>query len=202
MDQEALQALINETEALGWDEPAKLVALDTATTPPQGFVFIGKLFGKPQNFNQVRATLFTSWNFAVPLSIEVLDQNKYLFIVSHENHYKNIVNQGPWNIRNSLLLLQSWSSALSIDEVKLNLCAFWIQVHGLPLQYMTTLNAIRIGKKLRKILELDNDNSEGLICRQFIQFKIEIDTSLPLALGFYLDCDGDDKDDKLDIFSL
>jgi hypothetical protein len=107
MDQEALQALINETEALGWDEPAKLVALDTATTPPQGFVFIGKLFGKPENFNQVRATLFTSWNFAAPLSIEVLDQNKYLFIVYHKNHYKNIVNQGPWNIQNSLLLLQS-----------------------------------------------------------------------------------------------
>jgi hypothetical protein len=202
MDQEALQALINETEALGWDEPTKLVALDTATTPPQGFAFIGKLFGKPQNFNQVRATLFTSWNFAIPLSIEVLDQNKYLFIVSHENHYKNIVNQGPWNIQNSLLLLQSWSPVLSIDEVKLNLCAFWIQVHGLPLQYMTTLNAIRIGKKLGKILELDNDNSEGLICRQFIRFKIEIDTSLPLALGFYLDCDGDDRDDKHWIYFL
>jgi hypothetical protein len=55
MDQDALQALIKETEALGWDEPAKLVAPDTATAPPQGFAFIGKLLGKPQNFNQVRA---------------------------------------------------------------------------------------------------------------------------------------------------
>jgi hypothetical protein len=51
-------------------------------------------------------------------------------------------------------------------------------------------------------LELDNDNSEGLICRQFIRFKIEIDTSLPLALGFYLDCDGDDRDDKRWIYFL
>jgi hypothetical protein len=34
MDQDALQALIKETEALGWDEPAKLVALDIATAPP------------------------------------------------------------------------------------------------------------------------------------------------------------------------
>jgi hypothetical protein len=119
--------LIKETEALGWDDStAKLVALDTATAPPQGFAFIGKLLGKPQNYNQVRATLFTSWNFAAPLTMEVLDQNKYLFTVSHENHYKNIVNQGPWNIHNSLLLLNSWSPALSIIEVKLNLCAFWI----------------------------------------------------------------------------
>jgi hypothetical protein len=89
MDQDALQALIKETEALGWDDSAtKLVALDTATAPPQGFAFIGKLLGKPQNYNQVRATLFTSWNFATPMTMEVFDQNKYLLTVSHENHYK------------------------------------------------------------------------------------------------------------------
>jgi hypothetical protein len=62
-----LQALIKDTEALGWDEPAKLVALDATTVPQQGFAFIGKLLGKPQNFNQVRATMFSTWNFAAPL---------------------------------------------------------------------------------------------------------------------------------------
>jgi hypothetical protein len=57
---------------------------------------------------------------------------------------------------------------------------------------MTTQNAIRIGKRIGKNLELDNDNSMGLICRQFIRFKIEINTSLPLALGFNMVCDGED----------
>jgi hypothetical protein len=192
MDQDTLQALIKETEALGWDDSANLVALAPATAPPKGFAFIGKLLGKPQNYNQVRATLFGSWNFAAPMTMEVLDQNKFLFTVSHENHYKNILNKGPWNIRNSLLLLNSWSPALSIDEVKLNLCAFWIQIHGLPLQYMTTLNAIRIGKKLGNILELETDNTDELICRQFIRLKVEIDTTKPLASGFNLDC-GDEQ---------
>jgi hypothetical protein len=57
---------------------------------------------------------------------------------------------------------------------------------------MTTLNAIRIGKGIGKILELDNDNSMGLICQQFIRFKIEINTSLPLASGFNIAYDGED----------
>jgi hypothetical protein len=78
---------------------------------------------------------------------------------------------------------------LAIDEVKLHLCAFWIQVHDLPLQYMTTRNAIKIGKRIGKVLELDNNNSTELICRKFIRFKIEINTSLLLALGFYMPCD-------------
>jgi hypothetical protein len=50
---------------------------------------------------------------------------------------------------------------------------------------MTTKNAIKIGKGIGKILELDN-NSSRLISRQFIHFKIEINTSLPLASGFYM----------------
>jgi hypothetical protein len=57
MDQNALQSLIAETKALGWDEPAKLVAYD-GTAPQQGFAFIGKLLSlKSQNIHHVRSTL-------------------------------------------------------------------------------------------------------------------------------------------------
>jgi hypothetical protein len=54
---------------------------------------------------------------------------------------------------------------------------------------MTTRNAMKIGKGIGKILELDN-NSTGLICCKVIRFKIEINTSKPLASGFYLPTDG------------
>jgi hypothetical protein len=42
-------------------------------------------------------------------------------------------------------------------------------------------------------LELDHDNSTGLICRKYIRFKIEIDTSLPLASGFDMSCEGEEE---------
>ena len=118
--------------------------------------------------------------------------NKYLFTVSQESHYQSTISQGPWNVRGSLLLLQPWSTDLAIDEVKLQFFAFWIQVHKLPLQYITTQNAIKIGKGIGRILELDNKNSFGLICCQLICFKIEISTSKPLASGFYMPCVGEE----------
>ena len=93
-------------------------------------------------------------------------------------------------VKGSLLLLQPWSSELAIDEVKLQLCAFWVQVHDLPRQFMTTTNAIHIGKGLGKILELDQNSSLELISRPFIRFKIELNTSLPLASGFFMLCEG------------
>jgi hypothetical protein len=57
MDQTTLQALIEETKALGWDKLDNLVAHDSII-PREGFAFIGKLLAlKPQNIYRVRATL-------------------------------------------------------------------------------------------------------------------------------------------------
>jgi hypothetical protein len=55
---------------------------------------------------------------------------------------------------------------------------------------MTTKNAIRIGKTIGDILELDNNNSSGIISRPFLRMKIELNTSFPLASGFYMPCEG------------
>ena len=124
------------------------MAHDSSTSLQEGFAFIGKLIAqKTQNIYHVRATLYSFWGFATPLTMEVLGSNKYLFTVPQESHYKGIINQGPWNVRGSLLLLQPWSSNLAIDEVKLHLCTFWIQVHDIPLQLMTIQNTIKIGKR-------------------------------------------------------
>jgi hypothetical protein len=46
---------------------------------------------------------------------------------------------------------------------------------------MTIKNAIRIGKGIGKFLELDTNNS-----RQFLRFKVDVNTSQPLAPGFYI----------------
>jgi hypothetical protein len=191
MVQSDLQALIAETKALGWDKPDFLVPHDGVLAAQERFAFVGKLLAqKTHNTSHVRSTLLSVWSFAKSFTMEVLEPNKFLFTVPLESYYHSIINQGPWTIKGSLLLLQPWSSELAIDEVKLQFCAFWVQVHELPRQFMTTKNAIRIGKSIGNILELDNNISSGIISRPFLRFKIDINTSLPLASGFYMPCEG------------
>jgi hypothetical protein len=104
MAQNDLQALIAETEALGWDNHDHLVSHDCVLSPQEGFAFIGKLLAlKAQNIYHVRATLSFVWSFAAPMSMEILAPNKYLFTVPQENHFNSIIKQGPF--RRSLLLL-------------------------------------------------------------------------------------------------
>ena len=113
MAQNDLQALIAETEALGWDKLDHLVAHDGVLALQKGFAFIGKLLAlKTQNIYHVRSTLSFIWSFATPLSMEVIAPNKYLFTVPQESHFNSIIKQGPWNVRGSMLLLQPWSPEL------------------------------------------------------------------------------------------
>jgi hypothetical protein len=94
MSQDALQSLITETEALGWDNPIQLEVYDRKSIAHEGFAFIGKLLSmKPQNTYHVRTTLTYVWSFAAPLSIKVLGPNKFLFTVPLESHFTNIMAQ-------------------------------------------------------------------------------------------------------------
>jgi hypothetical protein len=102
------------------------------------------------------------------------------------SHVIKILSQGPWNIRGSLLILKLWPPNLSFDEVKLITCQFWVQIHGPPLQNMTTRNAIQIGKSLGNLLDAENGNSEGIICTHHLRIRVEIDTSKPLVPGLLL----------------
>jgi hypothetical protein len=75
---------------------------------------------------------------------------------------------------------------MSFEEVELNTCPFWIQVHELPLQNMTTLDAIRIGKSLGSLLEVENGVCPGIIYSHHLHIHVEIDTSKTLVPGFHL----------------
>jgi hypothetical protein len=63
--------------------------------------------------------------------------------------------------------------------------SFWIQVPSLPLQNMTAINAIKIGETLGPLLEVENGEVPGIICRHHLRIKVEIDTSKPLVPGFH-----------------
>jgi len=171
---------------LKFDFPV-LVVLDEPAPNREAFALIDKVLSlKPINTQIMRHTLAVSWSFVVPIVVESIDHNKFLLGVSHSAHLDTILTQGPWNICGSLLLLKQWSPELAITEIELTHCLFWVQIHGLPRQSMALENAIMIGKAVGKILALENMETSGLLRRQFLRVKVEIDTTQSLKPGFHL----------------
>jgi len=189
----SLQALIKSTDALDLDSPLLATITDSPHHHHGAFSLLGQLLSpKPMNSQTVKDTLQHAWKFALPLSFAVVGHHKYLFGISNQEHVQTILDQGPWNVRGSLLLLKPWSPDLALDEVNLNLCSFWVQVHGLPGQNMAAVNAVIIAQRLGKVLAVDHHDAKGLICQPFLRFRVELDATQPLLPGFHLPRSGRD----------
>lgn len=97
------------------------------------------------------------------------------------------MDNGPYNIKGSLLVVKPWPSELTSEEVDLSSCAFWVQVHGLPLQNMMVVNAIKIGKRIGlKVLDVEDGDKSGIISHHHLRIRILLDVSLPLVPSFHL----------------
>jgi hypothetical protein len=97
------------------------------------------------------------------------------------------MDNGPYNIKGALLVVKPWPSELAFEEVDLSSCAFWVQVHGLPLENMLAVNAIKIGKLFGlKVPTVEDGEKSGNINHHHLRFFLLIDVSLPLGLGFHL----------------
>ncbi|GLT65841.1 hypothetical protein SLA2020_382460 [Shorea laevis] len=55
---------------------------------------------------------------------------------------------------------------------------------------MATMNAIKIGKALGTILEVENYDIAGIVCRQHLRVEVEINILRPLVPGFYIPREG------------
>lgn len=94
---------------------------------------------------------------------------------------------GPWNVKGALMVIKPWPPELTIDEVDLSSCAFWVQVHGLPLQNLTAVNAIKISKFIGiEVLNVENGDLEGIIAHHHLRICILLNVLQPLNPGFFL----------------
>lgn len=122
----------------------------------------------------------------LPFEVDVLPDNRLLFTVSKAVHVTKIMNLCPWSIKGSLLVLKPWLPQLTIDEVDLSCCDFWVQIHGLHHQYMDSVNAARIGKSIGNLPDVENCLSPGILCNNFLCIRVSIDITQPLVSGFHL----------------
>jgi hypothetical protein len=125
---ESLQDLIDKTKALRFEFPHEFLKLEVIKKLPptqEAFALTEKILSpKPINTQALRGTLAASWSFATPLAVETLAPNKFMLGVLNPIHVEKILNEGPWNVWGSLLLLRLWSPELAIAKMKLTRCPF------------------------------------------------------------------------------
>lgn len=63
-----------------------------------------------------------------------------------------VYEQQPWNFRRSLFARKRIQGDERPEDVRVQLVPFWVQILGLPLQYMSSMVAKLIGNVLGRIM--------------------------------------------------
>ncbi|KAJ9147920.1 hypothetical protein P3X46_030034 [Hevea brasiliensis] len=111
-------------------------------------------------------------------------QNIFLFTFSHERDKDRVLDGIPWLINNALIVLKQWLPNLKLAEVDFSSSPFWVQVHGLPINQMTTQNARLIGNLFKNLLDIDMASNDDVSIGSCIRLRVEVDITKPMLEGF------------------
>ena len=95
---------------------------------------------------------------------------------------KWVERSGLWNFDNNLLLLRRWRKGLAASNISFTHAPFWVQVWGLPFEYMSEDARKDIGSRLGKVLEVDK-RSLQVEQAKFMRIWVEIPIDKPLRKG-------------------
>lgn len=110
----------------------------------------------------------------------------FLFTFSTKWEKQRVLDQRPWNIKRFHMVICSWPPGLSLLEVDTKMSIFGMQIHGLPLEYMTNVNAEKICAKIRNFIQFEKVKSPGILFRHYMRIQVEINVENPLPKGFPL----------------
>ncbi|KAJ1422670.1 Zinc finger, CCHC-type [Sesbania bispinosa] len=142
------------------------------------------LAARSLNRNAVKEILSKAWNVQEELNISDLGPNVFLFNFSDRKIAARVLEEGPWFVMGNLLSLQYWTPEATVFEINYDLVGFWIQLHGIPLELMTSKNATKLAANVGEVLTVENPYVNGILIRPFFRVRVLVNIKKPLITGF------------------
>ena len=174
-----MEARSAETEKLCCpSKPIRLKANEMVVVELFNTGLVGKLLAdRSVNKNVVRAIILKAWRTNRGVQIIDLKENIFLFKFAIKGDRRRILELGPWNIEGYPLILKHWNKKQTAEDVDFSSLQIWVQIHGLPIEYMSKENAEKIGALVGKVVEVDF-TGDGKVCiSQFLRVKVEFDVA-------------------------
>ena len=92
-----------------------------------------------------------------------------------------ILEGEPWMFDKHLVVMNRYENKSTLQDIKFEKTKLWVQLHGIPIKYMTIEAARKIGCVLGEVFAPTNPKLfDG---GHFIRIQVSIDLSLPLCHG-------------------
>ncbi|CAA0823393.1 Unknown protein [Striga hermonthica] len=124
---------------------------------------IGKIYGeKKANLMGLKDTLRSIWKTQHPFTTRLVGQNTFQFVFQSEEEKQKILTGKSWSFDRQYILLKEWTN-VSIQWADEEHVDLWVQIHGLPLHWISADTGIKIGKIFhwsRAFTQADGDSTK------------------------------------------
>ncbi|KAH7527986.1 hypothetical protein FEM48_Zijuj05G0024100 [Ziziphus jujuba var. spinosa] len=162
----------------------ELVADEANAVCISQFRLVGKVFSdKLLRKNLVQSIIRRAWFTNDDVQVESLHPNIFLFCFKSIADRNRIWRKRPWSINGAHLALREWKPEQSFEDLDFNISTFWVQIHGLPLQFMTSSNASTIGGLFKNLIHCESTSRTNLVGLKYMRIQVDVDISKPLLTG-------------------
>ena len=133
------------------------------------------------NVNSIARTFTPLWRAKKGFKIQKIGDHEMLFSFDTKEEVDRILNSEPWSFNKHLVVMQRYDYDLPLEDIKLERTNFWVQVHGLPIKFMT----IAVAEKICGVVGEVISQSEPKLydAGNLIRVKVVVDINLPLCHG-------------------
>ena len=133
------------------------------------------------NMEAVARTFRQLWRSTDGFKIRNLGDHVVLFVFKNQADVNRIFLSEPWCFDKHLVVLQNYDSDASVSDLSFNRATFWVQVHNIPIRFMSKEVVEGICDTIRDVCRsIGGMEEDG---GMFMRVKVNLDISLPLCQG-------------------
>lgn len=142
------------------------------------FILIGRpVMPRRRNLRAIVATMPRIWGLEGLVRGRVIEGRRFQFIFPSEEAMETVIRRGPWAYAERMLTLQKWSPLMDLNL--LNFIPLWLQIRGIPLQYMNREVIVHIARAMGQYIQMDyNEEVGGRM--EFVRVRLNWNINSPL----------------------
>ncbi|KAG7563830.1 hypothetical protein ISN44_As10g005970 [Arabidopsis suecica] len=132
---------------------------------------------RKQNLRAMLTTLPRLWGVSEEVTGQILENRKIQFLFQSDEVMASILRRGPWSFNDWMCVTEKWNPDQSDEDLKH--IAFWVQIRGIPLHFLTARMVTHIGENLGHFMETDFVG-DGAILVDFVRVRLLCHIDVPL----------------------
>ncbi|CAE5959404.1 unnamed protein product [Arabidopsis arenosa] len=161
------------------DEPVAISPAIVAQAAAENrFILMGRpVMPRRQNLRSIVASMPRMWGQSGLVHGRIVPGNQFQFIFPIKESLETVMRRGPWAFNDRMLILRRWTPLMNPPQI--NFIPFWIQIRGIPFQFLSRQVIEEVGQALGDVADVDFDG-EAAARIEFVLVQVDWNVENPL----------------------